>query len=273
MARARLVFACTQGPVGWHPPLPRRRHHATPADRHRCRTHTKIKTQDADGALCPHSQSTLIALLEKGVPFQARAAEAAPSEFRELFHAVLPAKGAKATPPLLVRVARAGGRRGEEVAMWCACVRGLGAVLDTGGNTEHTKPAQNPHKTHKTHKTHTKQLDGATHLAGAAVANAYLEEKYAGQGAPLMPPDAAARARVRLFADFFAATVLPPYRRVVHGAGALGGDLHWTGGSEVAAYAPPLSPSLLLLSASAPSLQTLTALSFLSPARLSKQRQ
>lgn len=136
--------------------------HGSRDESHYAATATLYTGQDSDGTLCPNSQSTMIALLEKQVPFQHVQIDMAnkPEEFKELYHAVIPAKDVRERAPLL--------------------------------------------------------LDGATHLAEASIINEYLEARYKSQGARLMPEDAAAQARVRLFTQFFRDHVLPPYRRIVH---------------------------------------------------------
>ncbi|KAI8477194.1 MAG: hypothetical protein J3K34DRAFT_398604 [Monoraphidium minutum] len=136
--------------------------HGSRDEQHYTSAATLYTGQDPDGSLCPYSQSTMIALLEKQVPFQRIQLDMAskPQEFRDLYHAVIPLKDVKERVPLL--------------------------------------------------------LDGPTHLAESLVINEYLEARYKNQGARLMPDDAAAQARVRLFIQFFQDHVLPHYRRIVH---------------------------------------------------------
>lgn len=136
--------------------------HGSRDEAHYSSAATLYTGQDPNGSLCPYSQSTMIALLEKQVPFQRVQVDMAskPAEFKELYHAVIPLKDVKERVPLL--------------------------------------------------------LDGPTHLAESLVINEYLEAKYKSQGARLMPDDAAAQARVRLFIQFFRDQVLPHYQRIVH---------------------------------------------------------
>lgn len=136
--------------------------HGSRDDPHYQTTATLYTGQDPDGSLCPYSQSTMIALLEKRVPFQRVQVDMSskPDDFKDLYHAVIPMRDVKERVPLL--------------------------------------------------------LDGATHLAESLVINEYLETKYKEQGARLMPDDAAAQARVRLFIRFFHDQVTPLYHRVVH---------------------------------------------------------
>lgn len=137
--------------------------HGSRDEAHYATTATLYTGQDpVDGSLCPASQSSMICLLEKQVPFQRVVVDMAnkSQDFRELYHAVIPLKDVKERVPLL--------------------------------------------------------LDGPTHLCDASIINEYVETKYKNQGARLMPDDAAAQARVRLFIQFFRDHVLPHYQRIVH---------------------------------------------------------
>lgn len=59
-----------------------------------------------------------------------------------------------------------------------------------------------------------------TSQGGARVLLEYMADKYAASGTPLIPPNAAAAASMRLFVDVFAEAVVPPYSRFVRAKGA-----------------------------------------------------
>ncbi|GBF93195.1 hypothetical protein Rsub_05927 [Raphidocelis subcapitata] len=75
--------------------VPRSLHGST--SEHYQSTVTLYTGQDQDGALCPDSQSAMIALLEKQVDMSNK-----PNDFKELYHAVIPLKDVRERAPLLL---------------------------------------------------------------------------------------------------------------------------------------------------------------------------
>jgi glutathione S-transferase len=125
------------------------------------------------GGLTPASQSVMIALLEKRIPFRhvlvrhdapagANDDESGLAEFRELYSAANPAAPPRPSPPLLAD---------------CGTI-----------------------------------VAGAS-SSSSRVLLEYLCERYRAVGTPLIPSNAAAAATMRLFVDVFSESVVAPFRR------------------------------------------------------------